>query len=71
MVKKTVQKISLEQWLDIVKSGHEEAAKAMIPAADGAGCCTVQNPQTGGVYQIPTDAATCTAIGGTFSPGPC
>lgn len=62
------QKISLKGWLAEIKKSHEMAA---APPASPSGCCQVSNPQTGGFYLIPTDAATCQAIGGTFTPGPC
>jgi len=62
------QHISLDHWLGLIKQSHEGALAA---AASPAGCCQVQNPQTGGVFRIPTDAGTCQAMGGTFTPGPC
>jgi hypothetical protein len=63
-----IEKIELHQWLGVIKDTHETALAA---AATPSGCCQVQNQQTGGVFQIPTDAATCQSIGGVFIPGPC
>jgi hypothetical protein len=65
-----IEKVTLEKWLDVIKDSHTQAA-ASATATAPAGCCLVQNQQTGGVYQIPTDAGTCQAIGGIFTPGPC
>jgi hypothetical protein len=63
-----IEQMHLENWLDTIKKSHETALAA---AATPSGCCQVQNQQTGGVFQIPTDAATCQSIGGVFIPGPC
>jgi hypothetical protein len=63
------EKVSLEHWLSHVKSSHDDALASS--GASPSGCCQVQNQQTGGVFQIPTDAATCQSIGGVFTPGPC
>jgi hypothetical protein len=63
-----IENIELHQWLGVIKNNHETALAA---AATPSGCCQVQNQQTGGVFQIPTDAATCQSIGGVFIPGPC
>lgn len=63
-----IQKVSINQWLSAIKSCHISALEAK---ATPSGCCQVQNQMTGGVFQIPTDAATCQAIGGVFTPGPC
>ena len=63
-----IEKVDLERWMSTVKSGHEIALAA---TGTPSGCCQVQNQQTGGVFQIPTDAATCQSIGGVFIPGPC
>jgi len=62
------EKVSLDQFLSVIKQSHDSA----LPA-DGSpvGCCQVQNNQTGGVFKIPTDAATCQSLGGVFTPGPC
>jgi hypothetical protein len=62
------EKVSLEHWLGAIKSSHEQALAA---AVSPSGCCQVQNQQTGGVFKIPTDAATCQAMGGVFTAGPC
>ena len=63
-----IEKIELHQWLSALKNNHKTA---LADAATPSGCCQVQNQQTGGVFQIPTDAATCQSIGGVFIPGPC
>jgi hypothetical protein len=65
-----IEKVDLETWMSTIKSGHENALAATA-AATPVGCCQVQNQQTGGVFQIATDAATCQSIGGVFVPGPC
>ena len=63
-----VEQIALHQWLGMIQNNHETTIAA---ATTPSGCCQVQNQQTGGVFQIPTDAATCQSIGGVFIPGPC
>jgi hypothetical protein len=67
-MKPEATQVSLDQFLGAVKKSHDDAL-----AANGSpvGCCQVQNTQTGGVFQIPTDATTCQSIGGVFIPGPC
>lgn len=62
------EKVSLEHFLSVVKNSH---LTALATAGNPSGCCQVQNTATGGVFQIPTDAATCQSIGGVFTPGPC
>jgi hypothetical protein len=62
------EKVGLETWLSTIQTNHENA---LTLTGTPSGCCQVQNQQTGGVYQIPTDASTCQAIGGVFTPGPC
>lgn len=63
-----IQKVTLDHWLKTIKSSH---TMALASSPTPSGCCQVQNQQTGGVFQIPTDFATCQAIGGVFTPGPC
>jgi hypothetical protein len=62
------EKVSLDHFLSVVKNSH---VTALAATGNPVGCCQVQNTQTGGVFQIPTDAATCQPIGGVFTPGPC
>jgi hypothetical protein len=62
------EKVSLEHFLSVVKNSHDNA---LASTGSPTGCCQVQNTQTGGVFQIPTDSATCQSIGGVFTPAPC
>jgi hypothetical protein len=65
---KPTRTLTLEAWLDEIKSSAEQAAAAKTAQP---GACLRPNPQTGGTDCIFTDPDTCKSIGGTFLGGPC
>jgi hypothetical protein len=66
-MKQPKRSLSLEEWLEDIKS-HAAAA---VEAGNESGACLVSNPQTGENDCVRTDPTTCSKIGGVFVGGPC
>jgi len=62
-----VPSMKLKEFLDNVHAHALAKAEAGAPT----GACLLADPQTGQSSCIPTDQATCKALGGKFIGGPC